>query len=162
VRADFEAADIWTTAFLIPLTKENIGIECIPTTDDMRGIGNWHALGSQLQQSVDALVRQYRFFHWQLEFPEIFSQGGFDCIIGNPPFLGELKISTNFAERHHKFLLENYYGSSGKADYCGYFFRRAFDTIKTNGFLGLLATKTISQGDTRQSSLAIIIAKKVK
>ncbi len=29
-----------------------------------------------------------RFFHWFLEFPQVFAEGGFDCILGNPPFLG--------------------------------------------------------------------------
>jgi hypothetical protein len=29
-----------------------------------------------------------RFFHWFLEFPEIIVHGGFDCILGNPPYLG--------------------------------------------------------------------------
>jgi hypothetical protein len=27
-----------------------------------------------------------RFFHWELEFPEVFAAGGFDCVLGNPPW----------------------------------------------------------------------------
>ena len=27
-----------------------------------------------------------RFFHWELEFPEVFADGGFDCVLGNPPW----------------------------------------------------------------------------
>ena len=38
-----------------------------------------------------AKAQQKRFFHWFLEFPEIFVKGGFDCILGNPPFLGGTK-----------------------------------------------------------------------
>ncbi len=34
------------------------------------------------------MAMRKRFFHWFLEFPEIMAQGGFDCILGNPPYLG--------------------------------------------------------------------------
>ncbi|GHO89330.1 Eco57I restriction-modification methylase domain-containing protein [Dictyobacter formicarum] len=36
-------------------------------------------------------------FHWHLEFPQIFSQGGFDVIIGNPPYLEHSKIRHEYA-----------------------------------------------------------------
>ncbi|HOL44291.1 MAG TPA: N-6 DNA methylase, partial [Methanothrix sp.] len=32
------------------------------------------------------LARNNRFFHWPLEFPEVFEQGGFDVVLGNPPW----------------------------------------------------------------------------
>ena len=35
---------------------------------------------------VEALLAQYRLFHWHLEFPEVFSRGGFDLVLGNPPW----------------------------------------------------------------------------
>jgi hypothetical protein len=35
---------------------------------------------------VAALARRLAFFHWELEFPEIFAEGGFDAVIGNPPW----------------------------------------------------------------------------
>jgi hypothetical protein len=35
-----------------------------------------------------AMAERKRFFHWFLEFPEIIERGGFDCILGNPPYLG--------------------------------------------------------------------------
>lgn len=34
----------------------------------------------------DAVRNRERFFHWELEFPEVFSEGGFDCVLGNPPW----------------------------------------------------------------------------
>jgi hypothetical protein len=38
-----------------------------------------------------------RFFHWFLEFPNIIARGGFDCIVGNPPYLGNRAL-----EHFHK------------------------------------------------------------
>ncbi len=40
-----------------------------------------------------AMAERKRFFHWFLEFPEIMERGGFDCILGNPPYLGGTKLS---------------------------------------------------------------------
>ncbi|MBI4783033.1 MAG: class I SAM-dependent DNA methyltransferase [Oscillatoriophycideae cyanobacterium NC_groundwater_1537_Pr4_S-0.65um_50_18] len=39
-------------------------------------------------QVVEQLAEQYRFFHWELEFADIFlQQGGFDLMVGNPPWI---------------------------------------------------------------------------
>ena len=35
---------------------------------------------------VATLGARHRFFHWPIEFPEVFARGGFDCILGNPPW----------------------------------------------------------------------------
>lgn len=35
---------------------------------------------------VDRLAHAYRFFHWQLAFPQVFARGGFDVVLGNPPW----------------------------------------------------------------------------
>lgn len=35
-----------------------------------------------------SVAEDKKFFHWFLEYPEVFQKGGFDCILGNPPFLG--------------------------------------------------------------------------
>ncbi|MFC7977112.1 Eco57I restriction-modification methylase domain-containing protein [Streptomyces cinereoruber] len=69
------------------------------------------------QSTHDEIVRlrtQYRFFHWHLEFPEVFSVpesgvgideatgwvGGFDCVLGNPPWEHlELKEQEFFSAR---------------------------------------------------------------
>ena len=54
------------------------------------------------------LIRQVAFegrlFHWPLAFPEVFAAGGFDVILGNPPFLGGLKISTEFGDKYWHYL----------------------------------------------------------
>ena len=48
-------------------------------------------------------------FHWPLEFPEVFMQrGGFDAIVGNPPFMGGLGLSSLFGDnvsRHFSYRL---------------------------------------------------------
>lgn len=98
-------------------------------------------------------------FHWELEFPEVFARkdGGFDAIIGNPPFLGGSYITRTHGEEYFEFLVRSYPGCAHHCDYVGYFARRNFDLLRDRGVLGMIATKTISQGDTREGALVKII-----
>lgn len=109
---------------------------------------------SALSESISA---EKRFFHWFLEFPEVFAKGGFDCILGNPPYLGGKKISGNFGNNYLEYLKCNYSPAGGVADYVTYFLRRIFDVIRENGFLSIITTNTIAQGETREGGLDVII-----
>ncbi len=94
-------------------------------------------------------------FHWPLEFPEVFRRGngGFDALVGNPPFLGGGRISTVMGQAYNKHLSRIHAGASRKSDLACHFFRRAFDLLRPDGQFGLLATNTIAEGDTRQGGL---------
>ncbi len=98
-------------------------------------------------------------FHWEVEFPEVFEpgKGGFHCIVGNPPFLGGTRISTELGMRFFAWLTVNYPPAGHLCDLVAYFFRRSFDLGCPGASLGLLATKTIGQGDTREGGLATIL-----
>jgi hypothetical protein len=99
-------------------------------------------------------------FHWELEFPEVFlrDRGGFDAIVGNPPFAG--KNTTIAGNRAHylPWLQTLHEGAHGNADLVAHFFRRAFGLLREGGAFGLIATNTIGQGDTRDTGLAAILA----
>lgn len=94
-------------------------------------------------------------FHWQIEFPEAFGgeHGGFDAIVGNPPFLGGRRTSTVLGDRYSDWLFENNSESSSNSDLVAFFFRRAFGLLNAAGTFGLIATNTIYQGDTRHTGL---------
>ncbi|WP_228377132.1 Eco57I restriction-modification methylase domain-containing protein [Chryseobacterium sp. FH2] len=102
-----------------------------------------------------AIAEQKKFFHWFLEFPEVFQQGGFDCILGNPPFLGGQKLTGNYGTNFLEYL-KHTYKPIGAVDLVTYFFRRIFDVIKTNGFQSLISTNTIAQGSAREGGLDVI------
>lgn len=94
-------------------------------------------------------------FHWEVEFPEVFDRPnpGFDAITGNPPFLGGKRITGTLGNAYKDWLSYLHDESSGNADLVAHFFRRSFTLIREHGCLGLIATNTISQGDTRRSGL---------
>jgi hypothetical protein len=96
--------------------------------------------------------------HWPLGFPEVFlakGRTGFDAIVGNPPFLGGKRISgaNGVAYREHiAATVSN--GAIGSADLLAYFLLRSCDLGSS---VGLLATNTVSQGDTREVGLDRLI-----
>ena len=97
-------------------------------------------------------------FHWEIEFPEVFARdnSGFDCFVGNPPFLGGSRISEEFGSSYADYISATSEDSRGKGDLVGFFFRRAFSLQALGGCLGLVATNSIRQGDTRLMSLGWI------
>ena len=94
-------------------------------------------------------------FHWELEFPEVFDRAnpGFDVIVGNPPFGGKNTIIAGNPPGYLDWLKHRHPGSHGNADLAAHFFRHAFGLLREGGTLGLIATNTIAQGDTRASGL---------
>ena len=98
-------------------------------------------------------------FHWPLEFPEVFNRGGgFDCIVGNPPFLGGQKITGAMGNCYREHLVNNLAdGRRGSADFVAYFFIRANLLLCQNGYFGLIGVNTISEGSTREIGLDSVL-----
>ncbi|MCW9543337.1 Eco57I restriction-modification methylase domain-containing protein [Klebsiella oxytoca] len=113
-----------------------------------------------LSTNLSADKPAHRPFHWPLEFPEVFTRenGGFDGIVGNPPFLGGQRItgvtSTTFRDWLVTHVAE---GRRGSADLVAYFFLRAWILLREGGNFGLLAVNTIAEGDTRQVGLEVLV-----
>ncbi|MER7394892.1 type IIL restriction-modification enzyme MmeI [Streptomyces sp. NPDC000151] len=93
--------------------------------------------------------------HWPLVFPEVFSlRGGFDAIVGNPPFLGGHKLAAALGEAYRESMIDSLAGGArGKVDIVAYFVLRAHALLNVRGQSGLIATNTLAQGDTRESGL---------
>lgn len=91
-RRQREACDLWTVAFFQPLRPEVPAITTGALVDHLTGRSN-----PRLVATARDLSLTHRFFHWPLEFPEVFAEGGFDVILGNPPYGAELsKHSKRF------------------------------------------------------------------
>ncbi|MFN9425497.1 MAG: Eco57I restriction-modification methylase domain-containing protein, partial [Cyanobacteriota bacterium] len=93
--------------------------------------------------------------HWQLEFPDVFdrAQLGFDVFVGNPPFAGNNTLIQGYPEGVLDWFKQLHAESGGLCDLVAHFFRRCFHLLRPGGSLGLIATNTIAQGDTRSSGL---------
>ena len=81
---------------------------------------------------------------------------GFHAFVGNPPFLGGKRISSELGTAYER-LLKILYQAKGAADLVCYFFRTAFQlVIKDIGYLGLLSTNSIREGDSPEIGLGEI------
>ena len=116
---------------------------------------NWQQKLALTVGSLRDGERPVQPFHFEIEFPEVFDRKnpGFDSIVGNPPFLGGKRISTVHGSRLRDWLVTLNSASNSNADIVAHFFRRAFGLLREQGVLGLIATNTIGQGDTRLAGL---------
>jgi hypothetical protein len=90
-----QACDLWTSAFFQPLRPSSPVITTGAVFDSLEGRRN-----HQLDGLAMSLSHRHRFFHWPLEFPEVFETGGFDVVLSNPPWEHvELKEKEFFVSR---------------------------------------------------------------
>jgi hypothetical protein len=81
------AADMLLGAFLLPKTEDSENI--IPTTVSvyLELVSESHNAQHLAQrEAATEASKEARVFHWPLAFPQVFAQGGFDCVLGNPPW----------------------------------------------------------------------------
>lgn len=108
-----------------------------------------------LTPTVSTDYRRWQPNHWIIEAPDVIvERGGFDAIIGNPPFLGGQKLTGALGIDIRDWLVNILAdGKRGSADQVAYFFLRAQALLSSHGTIGLIATNTIAQGDTREVGL---------
>ena len=83
------AADLFVAAFVIPKTADNQLL--VPTSQDLWLVMSGGAPRPGVQEVATKAAHVAQAFHWQLAFPQIFSDGqseknGFDVLLGNPPW----------------------------------------------------------------------------
>lgn len=78
-------ADAWCAAFVWP-KKPGPFAEAAPTNDVWRKLRDAGTSSQATTKTTGELTEQYHFFHWYLQFPQVFAKGGFDVVLGNPPW----------------------------------------------------------------------------
>jgi hypothetical protein len=115
-------------------------------------------LGAILTAGLTPMVptdyKLWKPLHWIIAVPDVMEKGGFDAIIGNPPFLGGKKLSPAIGVNLREWLVNVLAdGSKGNADLVAYFFLQAMQLLNNQGDIGLIATNSVAQGDTREVGL---------
>ena len=104
-----------------------------------------------------AIAHKKRFFHWFLEFPEIMTRGGFDCILGNPPYLGGTHLSGSYGYSFCEYVKWEF-APAGLSDLVAYFLRRIFELLNPGGFTAFITTNSIKDGDIRKDGLEQVLS----
>lgn len=111
---------------------------------------------SQATAEAWAVASRKRFFHWFLSFPEVMSDGGFDCILGNPPYLHGQKLSARFGHPFCEYAKWEY-APAGVSDLVVFFVRRFHQVLKPGGFAAFITTNSIKDGDIRKDGLEYLL-----
>jgi len=93
----------------------------------------------------DPLIGGKKAFNWKQEFPDIFKQGGFDVIIGNPPYVGEKGHSEVFEALKLIPKWKNYYRRRTNLYY--YFIKLGVELVKINGLQSLIIPREFTSAD---------------
>jgi type I restriction-modification system DNA methylase subunit len=92
--------------------------------------------------------RKIKPFSWQLNFPEVFENGGFDCVIGNPPYGADIDNLVKYFEKKYPKT------SCGFKDIYKYFFEKATYLLNNSGNMGFITPNTFLRqpryGDLRR------------
>ncbi len=170
-RQELHLMELIADSFVIEiLTANNIGFDTTALSIEVGAAiegksDSQHALSRRTQKSQGTGLStgrsSRRLFHWPLEFPEVFQKNGdgFDAIVGNPPFLGGTRISYRLGDEYLQNLYTLYPYFGNRADLVSIFLNRASELCHSSGYIGIIGTDTIAQGDTRKVGLERLLNK---
>jgi hypothetical protein len=85
-------------------------------------------------------------FYWKGNFPEVFNQGGFDIVLGNPPY-----VRQELLAEYKEWLFENSSVYHGVIDLYAYFFELGINILKDNGKLAFISSNTFFKTSSGKS-----------
>lgn len=146
------AADVLIATELKGLNGRAYDIEREASSDQMMAC--WSQGIESLMGYAKSRLNGRHCLHWCLVFPEVMGRGGFDAIIGNPPYMGGQKITGSFGVDYRAYLVESLAeGRRGSADLCVYFILRGHKVAKNGSCIGLLVTSGIAEGESQSIGL---------
>ncbi|HRW85135.1 MAG TPA: N-6 DNA methylase [Bacteroidales bacterium] len=148
-------ADMQIMPYFLPKTEENKDL-LLTDSQYFRYLRGETRIADTLEMKAIEVSVNNRFFHWFLEFPEVMQNGGFNCILGNPPFLGDRRLKEALGESYLEWL-RFCFSEGATVDLVVYFFLRINSLLKSRGFQSLISTNTVAQGKAREIGLEKII-----
>jgi hypothetical protein len=84
VQQQLLAANAYTAAFFLPKTTATQAV--VPTSEHLDAALQGGSIPPAMAAAVTKAAGDFRFLHWHLSFPDVMQAGGFDCLLGNPPW----------------------------------------------------------------------------
>ena len=121
----------------VEITKLSLWLHTAQKDRKLTTLNNKIKCGNSLID--DPSVAGEKAFKWEEEFPEVFAKGGFDVVIGNPPY-----VPTEFISDCDKNFYEKTYKSAyGRINIYPIFYEKGIELLKENGLLGFITPYTI-------------------
>ena len=131
--------DVWVSEYFGMMGAKHITQECAGAIVD----DNYSKVNQEDKKSIEtalALAKEKRFFHWELEFPEVFfdetkrkENGGFDAVVGNPPYVRQEGLADD--KIAFKVMYEVF---NSIADLYTYFIERGHKLLHPGGRFGMI------------------------
>lgn len=87
----------------------------------------------------DLTIASDKAFDWEREFPEVFAKGGFDIVIGNPPYV-DSETMTKTIPQQREYIANNYTCAKGNWDLLIPFIEKGFNLLKSHGQLAFITS----------------------
>jgi hypothetical protein len=150
------AADILVALELKGLKGRRYDVEREASANHV--IAHWDMGITDLQRYSREELAGRQCMHWPIAFPEVFAKGGFDAIIGNPPFKAGAALGTLFGDKWRDLVVQDIGKDTktrrGQYDLCVFFYLQACRLIRRRGIVSGIATNSFPQGDSRIIGLA--------
>ncbi len=156
LRADANAADPTLVAAHIKRGHALLGAvaRCAPLATDRAEADAWcasffgHGNAEDRTVLASGVASKHAFFHWQLEYPDVFARGGFDIVIGNPPWIAHAgRAAQSLGPAIKAFYRANYEAFAGYRTTHGLFISLAARLLRLGGRLGLVVPSSVSELD---------------
>jgi hypothetical protein len=140
---DFDPFDEIVTKNLhgVDLNSESVEITrlalWLKTARNQHRLQNLEATIKTGDSLIDDATYTDRPFDWRDAFPEVFARGGFDIVIGNPPY-----VRMELIKRIKPYLVKHYVVAADRTDLYAYFFERGVGLLKEGGRLGFISSST--------------------
>ncbi|HLA87418.1 MAG TPA: N-6 DNA methylase, partial [Anaerolineales bacterium] len=137
-RKQRQIADLWTSAcFWVVDSPFGKNLEIVaPTHGQLHRLLNGRQTQNGLMEKVDMLRQTEGFFQWPIEFADVKSVGGFDCIVGNPPYI-QLQTMHEKADMLQGLGFETF-ARTGDI-YC-LFYERGVQLLREKGILAFITS----------------------
>lgn len=96
-----------------------------------------------------------RSFDWTKKFPEVFKEGGFDVVVGNPPYIDSEEM-TKKDKNFRLYCCDKYESAKGNWDIFCVFIQKGLDLLKKEGYLGMIVPNKLLSADYAESIRNII------
>jgi len=116
----------------VEIAKLSLWLRTAQKGRKLSNLNNNIKCGNSLIDDVE--VAGDKAFKWEAEFPEIFANGGFDVVIGNPPYV----VLSSFEGPEFNFLQDSYETAYGRLNLFSLFIEKCTQIIKTNATVGLI------------------------
>ncbi|MCX5726968.1 MAG: N-6 DNA methylase [Candidatus Saganbacteria bacterium] len=138
----------------IELTKLNLLMNIVSARKKLPDLSHNIECGNSLIDDPD--VAGDKAFNWETRFKDVMDKGGFDVVIGNPPYV-QLSMEGNISQPIKDYLIRRYLSSMGRLNTFGFFIKLGIDLLNDGGYLSFIIPNTILTQDYYEELRKLIL-----